>query len=347
MAEPLSSDRLEQLTSWDSGWSDLRVLVVGLGETGFAMVDTLVELDCQVNVVADDALPERRALAEMIGAKVALSTDSYHRPYFDENPPDLVIVSPGIKEGYPMVVEAQNLGIEVWSDLELAWRIRDKSGVIAEWIMVLDSPESNLVLDISQEILFRSGQLSRVVGFEAPPVLDALRDQQTYQCLQISVAADSLVWRERFPRSQISPQVTVSLSDQNQSPEGVFYDGTSSACVYRRGAGPTEQQVRLAEVNAGARAIGVGLDSPGMSDLGIVEGIFVDRAFLDNRANEALEIVTTQELSRFGWRVPEQATTVLSAVAIARSRGVSPAEIAEVLANPHDTWIDKTLSGAP
>ncbi len=347
MAKSLSPQSFDGLESWNADWSGLRVLVIGLGETGFALVDTLLELGCQVEVLADEALPERRALAEIIGARVFLSTDSGTELPLAESMPDLVVTSPGIESHCPTVRQAHGLGLEVWSDLEVAWRTRDKMGPAADWIMILESPESKLILEISQEIISRAGQLSRVVGFEAPPLLDALRDPNPYECLQIAVKASSLVWRQRFPISPISPLVTVSVSDENTDSGGVFFDGTSLACVYKKNTGHSEKEVRLAEVNPGARAIGLGLDSPAMSDFGIVEGILVDRAFLDNRANEALEIVTIEELTKFGWTIPEDLPTILAAVAIARSREVSPAIIAEILANPRDSWIDKNLNGAP
>ena len=44
-------DRLEQLTSWDSDWAGLRVVVAGLGVSGFAAADTLIELGARVVVV--------------------------------------------------------------------------------------------------------------------------------------------------------------------------------------------------------------------------------------------------------------------------------------------------------
>ena len=44
--------RLDQLTSWHADWRGLRVAVFGLGVTGFAVADTLLELGAEVLVVA-------------------------------------------------------------------------------------------------------------------------------------------------------------------------------------------------------------------------------------------------------------------------------------------------------
>ncbi len=54
--------------SWHAQWSGQRVVVVGLGLTGFSVVDTLVELGCDVLAVAAQATPERVALTEVIGS---------------------------------------------------------------------------------------------------------------------------------------------------------------------------------------------------------------------------------------------------------------------------------------
>jgi UDP-N-acetylmuramoylalanine--D-glutamate ligase len=78
----------------------------------------------------------------------------------------------------------------------------------------------------------------------------------------------------------------------------------------------------------------VGFDSPEKSDLGLVEGIIVDRAFLEDRANHALEVSTLDELAEAGWTIPEDLPVVVGAVAVARAFDVPPAVIAGVLTLP-------------
>ena len=40
----LDNPRLTALTSWDADWRGLRVVVAGIGVSGFAAADTLIEL---------------------------------------------------------------------------------------------------------------------------------------------------------------------------------------------------------------------------------------------------------------------------------------------------------------
>lgn len=335
MAQSLSNDTLEGLTSWHAPWTGLSVIVVGLGQTGFAVVDTLCELGCEVTVVAEDATSDLVQLAQVVGATTVVEPDDATRvALLEAAKPDLSIVSPGIRLDDPVTASLRARGVPLWSDTEFAWRVRDKSGTPADWIMVRHGEGSDTVVELAHRIFQAASISSRVVGFQAPPVLDALREPRPYDALLIQVSPESLVWRERFPTSTLTPSLSVSLQKEGDDESGVFFDGTSQACVYRKSVGPTEAQVQDADVVEGARAIGIGLDSPGMSDIGVVEGIIVDRAFLEDRAHQALEISTVEELIEAGWELPRQLPALLAAIAIARSRDVSPALIAGVLSLP-------------
>lgn len=309
--------------------------MVGLGQTGFAIVDTLCELGCDVLAVASDSSSDLVNLAQVVGATVVVDDDSVARvSAVSGGDWDVAVVSPGVRSDDPVIEYLQTRGVALWSDLDLAWRLRDKSGEPAEWLMILDTPGSDITIDLAHRIFQAADIPTRVVGYQAAPVLDALREPRSYEALLIQVSADSLRWRSRYPGSPISPALTLSLQAEGDSTSGVFFDGTTQACIYRKSVGPTEAQVEDADVVEGARAIGLGLDSPGMSDVGVVEGIIVDRAFLDERAHQALEISTLEELQEAGWEVPEQLPALLAAIALTRARDVAPALIAGVVSLP-------------
>ena len=117
-----SSER--DLTSWHGDWSGLRVVVVGLGATGFALVDTLVELGAHVTVVAADATADRINLAQVIGAEVVVSASGEQRvAALTDVAPDFAVVSPGVTTDDPVVSHLHETGIPVFSDVDLAWRV--------------------------------------------------------------------------------------------------------------------------------------------------------------------------------------------------------------------------------
>jgi UDP-N-acetylmuramoylalanine--D-glutamate ligase len=326
---------LDTLTSWHSDWSGLRVVVLGLDATGFAVVDTLVELGAEVLALAPEAHDDVVRIAEVIGATVLVSSDDRARVAAAlGHGADLAVVSPEIAGDDVVAAALVDAGVPVWSDVDFAWRVRDKTDVVAQWVLVVGETDGPRIADLATRILVADGRMARHVGLESAPLLDALRDPEPYTTLVIVAGSTGLRWWQRYPEALRRPFLTVSLGDGAEDLSGTRFDATANACVYRRSVGPTEDMVKDADVLEGARAIGVGLDSPGMSDLGLVEGILCDRAFLEDRAHQALEISTTEELQEAGWAIPDDLPAVLAAIAIARSYDVPPAMIAGVVTLP-------------
>jgi UDP-N-acetylmuramoylalanine--D-glutamate ligase len=110
-----------------------------------------------------------------------------------------------------------------------------------------------------------------------------------------------------------------------------MYENTKVACVYNLEDKTTEELVQSADVFEGARAIGFGLSAPSRSNIGYVEDLLVDRAFLDERADTALEIASLEDLAGFGVLTPHLLSNIAAATALARSYGVSPVDCREAL----------------
>lgn len=109
------------------------------------------------------------------------------------------------------------------------------------------------------------------------------------------------------------------------------YERTRLACIYNVEDPVTEQLVRDAEVQEGCRAIGFTRDIPRVSEVGIVEEVLVDRAFLEQRQTSALELTTLHALETAGLAAPHVVADVLAAAALARAVGVAPLAIRDAL----------------
>ena len=335
---------LTTLTSWNADWKGLRVAVLGLGMTGFAAADTLVELGADVLVVAATASEERADLLGVIGAELV------QQPGLDSVPArlasfdaELVVVSPGFHPDHTILDWARAAGIAIWGDIELAWRVRDKVRA-AEWIAVTGTNGKTTTVQLAAHLLAAAGHRVAAVGNIGVPVLDAVRDPVGFDVLVVELSSYQLHWINQTPEGSLSPFASVCLNladdhldwhgsaDAYAAAKGKVYDNTRVACVYNLADEATLHMVEEADVVEGCRAIGFGPGAPGPSDLGVVDGIVVDRAFHDDRRNSAFELTTRGELAAVGLAAPHSVSNVLAASALVRAYGVAPAVIREALA---------------
>ena len=227
---------LDSLTSWHSAWTKKKAIVVGLGQVGFAVADTLHELGVNVMVVSDEADHDVLNIAAVLGVPTVIGGEAEQISAATAHQPDFVVVSPGVRPENGVVLALSALGVPVWSDIDFAWRVRDKNDVVARWVLV----QGSRVAELATRLLQAEGVIAHQVGFEAPPLLDALRDPQPYETLIISVNPNAVHWWERYPSALRRPFLTLSLESISPVSSGVFFDGTTLACVYRKGVGNTE-----------------------------------------------------------------------------------------------------------
>ena len=334
--------RLDALTSWNADWRGLRVAVLGLGVTGFAVADTLAELGAEVLVLAPEVDDDRARILEVIGARLV-------RHPLDSVPddlvafaPELVIASPGFHPDHPVLEWAASNEVAVWGDIELAWRVRDKVNT-AEWILVTGTNGKTTTVQLAATFLAANGLRAAPCGNIGVPVLDAVRDPGGFDVLVVELSSYQLHHLPKAGPGALHPWASVCLNiaddhlDWHGSPEAyraakaTVYENTKVACVYNRADEATMHMVEDADVEEGARAIGFGLDTPGPSDFGVVEGILCDRAFLDERRTSALEIITVGELEPHGLAAPHIVQNILAAAALARSYGVPVGVIHDAL----------------
>jgi UDP-N-acetylmuramoylalanine--D-glutamate ligase len=338
---------VDDLTSWHSDWSALRVAVLGLGVTGFSVADTLVELGSSVLVVASGGNEEQITLLGVIGAAYLERESSTVPAEVVDFDPELLVVSPGFHPDHPLLVWAAKQGIPVWGDIELAWRVRDKVVPIAEWVLVTGTNGKTTTTQLTTHLLEADGKRVAAVGNIGVPVLDAVRYPAGFDVLVVELSSYQLHWLAQTANGTLTPwaSVCLNIADDHldwhgsaaayRDAKSKVYTNTRVAAVYNRADDATRRMVEAADVIEGCRAVGFGLDAPGPSDFGIVDGILCDRAFLEERATTALEIGTREELVIAGLGAPHTVANVLAAAALARSLDVPPEVIRAALRTFH------------
>ena len=327
------------LQGWDGAWKGLRAVVAGIGVSGFAAADTLAELGAQVVSVDGREGHKQRMDAEtlrIVGvAEVRLGTEHTDSlPEFEGAGTELLVVSPGWQPEAPMLRQARAAGIPVISEVELAWRLGPRPGARqADWLVLTGTNGKTTTVSLLESMLLAAGRRVVACGNVGVPVLDAVRDPEGFDVLAVELSSFQLHHTELLaPLASAVLNVGEDHVDWHGSYEAYLadkariYENTTVACVYNAEQRETERMVEQADVQEGCRAIGFTTQAPGLSMLGVVDDLLVDRAFLEDRRRQALELGSLEDFGQqgFGGAPQHLVANALAAAALARAAGVEP-----------------------
>jgi len=114
--------------------------------------------------------------------------------------------------------------------------------------------------------------------------------------------------------------------------KGKTYNNTQICCVYNAGDKQTSELLGKSVNTESAQAVGFSVNTPAPNEIGWVEDILVDRAFVEDPA-VALELASLTDLKFISIVSPHLMANIAAAAALARSVGIAPNEIAQALQN--------------
>ena len=276
--------------------------------------------------------------------------------------PDCIVVSPGIPAHHPIFSASQDAGIPVIGEVELAWRLQeDSSHAGRPWLCVTGTNGKTTTVGMLGSILRASGARVAEVGNIGLPICEAVDTDAEVFAVELSSFQLHTV-------STVSPLASVCLNvdadhlDWHGSAEAYaadkakVYHATQVACFYPSSDIEIEHMVAEADVIEGARAIGLTLGIPSISQVGWVEDALVERAFVERRHMQAQFLAEVDDL-RIAYHdgVTDAARMDATAAAgLARAYGVNPEAVAQGLRDFHPadhrravishaadvTWID-------
>ncbi len=330
--------KLDHLKSWHSDWSELKAVVFGLGVSGFSVADTLNELGASVLVIADKADDKSLDILDALGIDALIGKDPETvAKRFSEFGAQLVVTSPGIKPDNALLVQAGKADIEIWTDIDLAWRVRDKFGKPSQWICITGTNGKTTVTQLVEQMLLSAGIRAVACGNIGKPILDAVRDPAEFEVLVVELSSFQLHYTNHIePLASTVLNLAEDHLDWHGSmteygrTKGKIYNNTKVCCVYNAGDKQTSELLAKASNTEEAQAVGFTVNTPAPNEVGWVEDILVDRAFVDD-ASEALELATLNDLSESIIVSPHLMSNIAAAASLARAAGVQPSEIARAL----------------
>ncbi len=314
-----------------------RAVVVGLGITGQAVAGALVDLGATVHAL--DSRPDVAA-----GAKIPAAVRVDADPDWEilsalalDDPPDLVVASPGIPPTNPLLARAAANRIPIWSEVELAWRVCPRS---VAWLPLTGTNGKTTTVTMLASMLAAAELNAPAVGNVGTSVVETVMGAHGSGTRLDALAVELSSFQLHYTHSMapvasaclnIAPDHLDWYTDyaDYRADKARIFERTTTACIYNVQDADTMAMVSAADVAEGARAVGFTLGMPSVGQVGLVEDVLVDRAFTRSRQTSAQELATFADLAHLGSATPphHQVANALAASALALAGGLQPAHI--------------------
>ncbi|MBV8967071.1 MAG: UDP-N-acetylmuramoyl-L-alanine--D-glutamate ligase [Mycobacteriaceae bacterium] len=294
-----------------------RVLVAGARVTGAAVIAALGPLGAQVTVCDDNPVALQGYPAAMSTADAAARITEF----------DVVVASPGFSPATPLLAAAAAGQVPIWGDVELAWRL-DASGRYGpprRWLVVTGTNGKTTTTSMLHGMLVAAGRRSVLCGNIGSPVLDML--DRPAQLLAVELSSFQLHWA---PSLRPEAGVVLNVAEDHLDWHGTFahYAAAKARALTGRVAvagldDPVAARL-LADASAAVR-VGFRLGEPADGELGVRDGMLLDRAFAD-----AIPLAPASQIPVPG---PVGVLDALGAAALARAVDVPADAIAAALSS--------------
>ncbi|WP_345605360.1 UDP-N-acetylmuramoyl-L-alanine--D-glutamate ligase [Pseudonocardia adelaidensis] len=307
------------------------VLVAGAGVSGLAAAAALVEVGARVTVT--DARPA--ALADLPpGAEPGDDPDGVPAGTA------LVVTSPGRRPDHPLVAAAAAAGAPLVGEPELAWWLGRAMQRPPVWLAVTGTNGKTTTTGMLAAMLRAAGRDAVACGNIGYPVVEAVR--VGHEVLAVELSSFQLHWS---PSIRPLAGCVLNVADDHLDWHGSLaaYAAAKARALRADVAVAGVDDPAAAALLAAApapRRIGVTLAEPAPDQLGVVDGVLVDRAF---DGGPLVEAAVVHPAGAPG------ITDALAAAALARAVGVGPdavhAGLDDFRPGPHRGGVVATVGG--
>jgi UDP-N-acetylmuramoylalanine--D-glutamate ligase len=299
-------------------FSGQRILILGAGVTGLVVAKSLSKRGAVISI-ADDQI------SAVDGFDVANSKS------FDVKNFDAVMVSPGWRPDHPLIINAISVGIKIMNEIDLAWTLKAFLAPNQRWIALTGTNGKTTTVEMTAAMLREGGISAIACGNVGTTVLESVESSENYEVLVLELSSFQLHW---LHEAEFDSVAVLNIAPDHVDWHGDFesYAAAKMSILDRASTGvfnASDPEVLTRTTGWQGRKIFFSLDSPNPGEIGVVEELLVDRAFvLDPQEAamiaEVLEVVPT---------VPHSVSNALAAAGLARAVGVDHESIRRAIKN--------------
>lgn len=296
--------------------AEKRIVVAGAGVTGLAVARALIARGAEV-VFADEKG------IDVDGFEVR-KPDSFSQGDFDA-----LLVSPGWKESHPLVQLARSAGKEILNEIDFAWFIKMEKFPKQKWLALTGTNGKTTTVEMVAHIFAAAGISAKACGNVGTTVIETITSGEQLDYLILELSSFQLHW---LKDAQFISSAILNIADDHVDWHGTF-DAYAEAKISILDKSTTailngdDGEVVGRTSHWLGRKIFYSLDTPAPGELGIVEELLVDRAFVPDPQEAGL----LAELSEVVPTVPHHISNSLAAAGLALTVGISRESIREAL----------------
>jgi UDP-N-acetylmuramoylalanine--D-glutamate ligase len=310
-----------------SDFRDKRVLVAGAGVTGIACADSLRRKGALVTIVDEKEVA-------LVGFEVVTPAAITMSDF------EFLLVSPGWRDDHPLITRAREAGLALINEIDFAWSLKSPS---QKWIALTGTNGKTSTVELTAQMLSASGASAIACGNVGTTVIESVESSEKYDFLVLELSSFQLHWME-------DPSF-VAVAVLNIAEDHVDWHGTFDAYAKDKLTILDKSSTAILNGDDGeivtrtshwqGNKIFFSLDTPAPGQIGVVEELLVDRAFVADPQEAAM----LSELNEVKPTVPHNVSNALAAAGLARTVGVSHDAIRQAIAafTPGKHRIEKIL----
>ena len=294
-----------------NNFADQRFLILGAGVTGSAVANSLRSRGGLVTITDDNA-------------QDALRPETINLANFDA-----VVISPGWRQDHPLVAQVLSSNLHILNEIDLAWQIRSEIAPQQKWLALTGTNGKTTTVEMVAKILQTAGLKAVACGNVGDTVIEAVDRKNAFDYLVLELSSFQLHWAKQ---AQFVSAAILNIADDHLDWHGTFdaYADAKFSILDRADIAilnADDEQVVLRANRFTGRKVFFSLDTPAPGEIGVVEELLVDRAFVA----DPLEAAMICELKDITPTVPHNVSNALAAAALARTVDVSHEHIQKAL----------------
>jgi UDP-N-acetylmuramoylalanine--D-glutamate ligase len=230
------------------------------------------------------------------------------------------VVSPGWRPSHPVIADLRNREIPLLNEIDLAWEIKQQVAPEQKWLAVTGTNGKTTTVELTESILKAAGINAFACGNVGTPVIDAVTSEQKYDYLILELSSFQLHWSES---AEFVAGSILNIALDHIDWHGSYSEYAKSKLDLLSRSVTAILNGDDAEVVEGSqhwqgRKVFYTLQTPKPGEIGLVEDLLVDRAFVA----DPMEAAMFCELNEVQPTAPHSVSNALAAAGLARAIGI-------------------------